>query len=68
MATVDRFVSTLPQGYYTLLGGVGRGEGMQLSEGQQLLLSLARALAWDPAVLLLDEATAAVGNISLVSW
>ena len=55
-AHVDFFVRTLPHGYDTMLTDGGEN----VSQGQRQLLTIARAMLTDPAMLILDEATSSV--------
>ena len=66
-AGADAFIGSLPQGYDTPINS-GSGGGVTLSSGQRQLLSLARALVWDPSVLLFDEATSAIDSASEASF
>jgi len=53
MVYIDRFVEKLPNGYETELGE----RGINLSMGERQLLSFARAIVFQPQILILDEAT-----------
>ena len=55
-AHADHFIRTLPEGYNTILNE----EASNISQGQKQLLTIARAILADPAILILDEATSNV--------
>ncbi len=59
-ARADFFIRTLPKGYDTVLGS----DAETISAGQRQLLTIARVMLCDPAILILDEATSSVDTRS----
>ena len=61
MAGIDTFISRFPAGYQERLGE----EGVNLSQGQRQRIALARVIVRNPDVIILDEPTSAMDQITM---